>query len=105
MNTMIMKRGLSLAIIAAFAPVSGVQAAGEESQPTIVEVAQSAEIFNTLLAAAGAADLVGVINNEVPKTVFAPTDAAFAALPEGTVANLLLPENQNALRSICLPMW
>lgn len=102
MNTMIMKRGLSLAIIAAFAPVSGVQAAGEESPPTIVEVAQSAGIFNTLLAAAGVADLVGVINNEVPKTVFAPTDAAFAALPEGTVANLLLPENQNALKSILL---
>lgn len=102
MNTMIMKRGLSLALMAAFAPVSGVQAAGEASQPTIVEVAQSAGIFNTLLAAAGAADLVEVINNEVPKTVFAPTDAAFSALPEGTVANLLLPENQNALRSILL---
>ncbi len=102
MNTMIMKRGLSLAIIAAFAPVSGVQAAGEESQPTIVEVAQSAGIFNTLLAAAGAADLVGVINNEVPKTVFAPTDAAFAALPEGTVESLLLPENVDTLRNILL---
>jgi len=74
-----------------------VQKAGD-----IVDVASSAQNFNTLLAAAGAADLVETLKSEGPFTVFAPTDAAFAALPEGTVENLLKPENKEALKNILL---
>lgn len=55
----------------------------------IVETAAAAGNFNTLLAAAEAADLVDALKSEGPLTVFAPTDDAFAALPEGTVEALL----------------
>jgi uncharacterized surface protein with fasciclin (FAS1) repeats len=66
----------------------------------IVETAKAAGSFGTLLAAAEAAGLVGALQGEGPLTVFAPTDAAFAALPEGTVESLLLPENKDALAGI-----
>jgi transforming growth factor-beta-induced protein len=66
----------------------------------IPAVAESAGQFGTLLAAAKAAGLVGALNGEGPLTVFAPTDAAFAGLPEGTVENLLKPENKDQLASI-----
>ena len=56
---------------------------------TIVETAVSAGSFTTLVAAVGAAGLVDTLNGEGPFTVFAPTDDAFAALPEGTVEGLL----------------
>ena len=56
---------------------------------TIVEVASEAGTFMTLLAAAEAAGLVDTLNGEGPFTVFAPTDEAFAALPEGTLEGLL----------------
>ena len=59
------------------------------SSPDLVEVAAGAGNFSTLLAAAEAADLVGLLKGEGPFTVFAPTDEAFAALPEGTVEALL----------------
>ena len=68
--------------------------------PTIVDVAQSAGQFNTLLAAAKAAGLAETLTGEGPYTVFAPTDAAFAKLPEGTVESLL--ENPDKLRTILL---
>jgi uncharacterized surface protein with fasciclin (FAS1) repeats len=67
-------------------------------QRDIVEVAASAGVFNTLVAAVQAADLVEVLQGDGPFTVFAPTDAAFAALPEGTVESLLA--NPEALRAI-----
>jgi uncharacterized surface protein with fasciclin (FAS1) repeats len=66
----------------------------------IVDVAVGAGTFNTLVAAVGAADLVETLQSEGPFTVFAPTDEAFAALPEGTVENLLKPENKDQLVSI-----
>ena len=66
----------------------------------IVEIAADAGTFKTLLAAAEAAGLVDVLKSDGPLTVFAPTDEAFAALPEGTVANLLLPENKDRLIAI-----
>lgn len=56
---------------------------------TIVETAVSAGSFTTLVAAVEAADLADTLNGEGPFTVFAPTDEAFAALPEGTVEGLL----------------
>ena len=66
----------------------------------IVDTAAAAGSFGTLLAAAEAAGLVETLKGEGPFTVFAPTDDAFAALPEGTVASLLLPENKDQLVSI-----
>lgn len=66
----------------------------------IVDTAAEAGTFTTLLAAAEAADLVATLKAEGPYTVFAPTDEAFAALPEGTVESLLLPENQEQLTEI-----
>lgn len=68
--------------------------------PTIVEVAAKAGKFNTLLAAAKAAGLAGTLSSKGPFTVFAPTDAAFAKLPKGTVENLLKPENKAQLAGI-----
>lgn len=67
---------------------------------TISEVAAKAGSFATLLAAAKAAGLVDALSAEGPLTVFAPTDAAFAALPEGTVESLLKPENKSHLAAI-----
>lgn len=68
--------------------------------PDIVDVAVSAGQFNTLVAAVQAADLVNTLKGPGPFTVFAPTDAAFAALPTGTVETLLRPENRDQLVSI-----
>ncbi len=70
------------------------------SDKDIVETAAAAGSFETLLAAATAAGLVDTLKGDGPFTVFAPTDAAFAALPEGTVDTLLLPENKDQLVAI-----
>jgi len=66
----------------------------------IVDTAVSAGSFNTLVAALKAADLVDVLRGEGPFTVFAPTDAAFAKLPAGTVETLLKPENKAKLQAV-----
>ncbi|AUC78486.1 beta-Ig-H3/fasciclin [Nonlabens sp. MB-3u-79] len=66
----------------------------------IVEAAVASEDHTTLVAAVKAADLVGVLTGEGPFTVFAPTNAAFDALPEGTVTNLLKPENKATLTAV-----
>ena len=66
----------------------------------IVDTAVGAGSFTTLVAAVQAADLVDTLKGEGPFTVFAPTDEAFAALPEGTVENLLKPENKDQLVAI-----
>ena len=66
----------------------------------IVDTAVEAGSFTTLVAAVEAAGLVDTLKGEGPFTVFAPTDDAFAALPEGTVENLLLPENREQLTAI-----
>jgi uncharacterized surface protein with fasciclin (FAS1) repeats len=67
---------------------------------TIVEVAAANEDFETLVAAVTAAGLAETLSGEGPFTVFAPTDEAFDALPEGVLEALLLPENKDALTSI-----
>ncbi|HSL73143.1 MAG TPA: fasciclin domain-containing protein [Ilumatobacteraceae bacterium] len=67
---------------------------------TIVDVAVGNGSFGTLVAAVTAADLVDTLSSEGPFTVFAPTDDAFAALPEGLVDCLLLEENVDALSAI-----
>lgn len=66
----------------------------------IVDTAVSVGTFKTLVAAVTAADLVDALKGDGPLTVFAPTDEAFAALPEGTVASLLKPENKAKLVEI-----
>jgi len=66
----------------------------------IVDTAASAEQFSTLVAAVKAAGLVETLKGDGPFTVFAPTNEAFAALPEGTVENLLKPENKAQLVAV-----
>lgn len=72
----------------------------KEMKKDIVETAMSNEDFSTLVAAVKAAGLVDTLQSEGPFTVFAPTNAAFAKLPEGTVADLLKPENKDKLTAI-----
>ena len=67
---------------------------------TIAETAARQGSFNTLVKALKAADLVGTLDGKGPFTVFAPTDEAFAKLPEGTLENLLKPENKAQLKAI-----
>jgi uncharacterized surface protein with fasciclin (FAS1) repeats len=66
----------------------------------IVDTAVSAGQFNTLVTAVQAAGLVETLKSDGPFTVFAPTDAAFAKLPAGTVESLLKPENKDQLISV-----
>ncbi|MCO8122055.1 fasciclin domain-containing protein [Stieleria sp. TO1_6] len=70
------------------------------AQQDIVDTAAAAGQFNTLIAAVKAAGLVDTLKGDGPFTVFAPTDAAFAKLPKGTVETLLKPENKAKLQSI-----
>ncbi|HEX2461318.1 MAG TPA: fasciclin domain-containing protein [Vicinamibacterales bacterium] len=77
-----------------------VYASGIATAADIVETASEAGSFQTLLTAAEAAGLVDTLKSEGPFTVFAPTDEAFAKLPEGTVESLLKPENQDQLKAI-----
>lgn len=67
---------------------------------TIVAVASDTSSLSTLVTAVKAADLVDTLQGDGPFTVFAPTNAAFEALPEGTLTTLLMPENVGQLKSI-----
>ncbi|PXW68559.1 putative surface protein with fasciclin (FAS1) repeats [Loktanella sp. PT4BL] len=87
-------------ILAAGVAVAAACAPMMESEPDIVDIAASNGNFNTLVAAVTAAGLVDTLKSEGPFTVFAPTDAAFAALPAGTVETLLMPENIDQLTAI-----
>jgi uncharacterized surface protein with fasciclin (FAS1) repeats len=80
------------------APASAKTAAS--AQKTIVDVATEAGSFTTLLKALEAADLVKTLSERGPFTVFAPTDEAFAALPNGTLDDLLKPENKEKLKRV-----
>ncbi|MEM6478007.1 MAG: fasciclin domain-containing protein [Pseudomonadota bacterium] len=91
-----MIRKTLFALTASVALATSASAMGKD----IVDTAAEAGSFETLLAAATAAGLVDTLKGEGPFTVFAPTDEAFAALPEGTVESLLLPENKDQLVSI-----
>lgn len=85
---------------ASAAELGGQASVDEDSDPNIVKIAVGSPDHTTLVAAVQAAGLVDVLANNGPFTVFAPTNAAFDALPEGTVDNLLLPENKSALVNI-----
>lgn len=90
---------LSLCLFAVVANAEHHKAAATKTLD-IVDTAVGAGQFNTLAAALTAADLVATLKGEGPFTVFAPTDAAFAKLPEGTVENLLKPENRDQLVAV-----
>ena len=70
------------------------------AQKTIVDVAAGSEDFSTLVTALKAADLVGALQGDGPFTVFAPTNSAFAKIDKAALANLLKPENKDALSNI-----
>ncbi len=90
----------ALLVAGTVAGCSSMMSSKAASEPDIVDVAVSAGSFETLVAAVGAAGLVDTLKSPGPFTVFAPTDAAFAALPSGTVESLLLPENKDQLTAI-----
>lgn len=99
-----MKLFMSCALVAATLVAGGVAALAEDAKKsedmTIVEVAAGNKDFSTLVAAVKAAGLVDTLSGEGPFTVFAPTNAAFEALPKGTVETLLKPENKSKLVGI-----
>ena len=66
----------------------------------VIDIAISSEIHTTLVAAVKAADLVGTLKSDGPFTIFAPTNDAFAKLPQGTVSTLLESKNKGTLTSI-----
>ncbi len=88
-------KNLIIAICIAFAPLVSFAQSKD-----VVDIAISSADHTTLVAAVKAADLVATLKSAGPFTVFAPTNAAFAKLPEGTVATLLKPENKATLAKI-----
>lgn len=72
----------------------------KNAEKTVVEIAAANKDFSTLVAAVKAAGLAETLSGDGPFTVFAPTNAAFAKLPEGTVESLLKPENKEKLAGI-----
>lgn len=90
----------SLIALTSAVVLTGTAVFAGSAKKDIVDTAVNAGTFETLVAAVSAADLVDTLKSEGPFTVFAPTDEAFAALPEGTVATLLKPENKDQLVAI-----
>ena len=91
-----LRRIFLAALIAGLFAIASATAANKD----IVDTAVSADDFNTLAAALEAAGLIDTLKADGPYTVFAPTDEAFAKLPDGTVEMLLLPENKDQLVAI-----
>jgi uncharacterized surface protein with fasciclin (FAS1) repeats len=89
-----------LAALPAVAHQHGHHKAAATTAPNIVQTAMSTGVHNTLVAAVKAAGLVDTLSSPGPFTVFAPTDTAFAKLPNGTVATLVKPENKGTLTGI-----
>jgi len=91
---------IGLGVLALMLGLAGSAKAESMADKDIVDIAASAGSFKTLVAAVQAAGLVDALKGEGPLTVFAPTDEAFGKLPEGTVENLLKPENKDKLVAI-----
>jgi uncharacterized surface protein with fasciclin (FAS1) repeats len=91
---------LASAALIAMAPIANQNTEEDHDHHNIVELASDTDNLSTLVAAVKAAGLVETLSGEGPFTVFAPTNEAFAALPEGTVENLLKPENRDMLVKI-----
>ncbi len=90
----------TLTVLALTALIALPVAANSYAEKDIVETAAEAGSFTTLVAAVQAAGLAEALKGDGPFTVFAPTDEAFAKLPEGTVESLLQPENLDRLQAI-----
>ena len=101
-HTAILCAALLAAPAFAHAQMANPTVGGAEMMPDmdIVSNAVNSPINTTLVAAVQAADLVETLQGEGPFTVFAPTDEAFAMLPEGTVETLLMPENKAQLQHV-----
>lgn len=95
-----MDRRKTLKLMGGVAALAALTACAQPQGDDIVDIAAGNPEFSTLVAAVQAAGLVDTLKGPGPFTVFAPTNAAFAALPAGTVENLLLPENKDQLVSI-----
>lgn len=91
---------LRTSILALFAAMAIAVAPASAGKKDIVDTAVGAGNFKTLVAAVKAAGLVDTLKGKGPFTVFAPTDAAFAKLPKGTVEDLLKPENKAKLVAV-----
>jgi len=89
-----------IALTAATAMAAAAPVWAGSASKDIVDTAVGAGSFGTLVAAVQAAGLVDTLKGDGPFTVFAPTDEAFAALPEGTVESLLKPENKDQLVAV-----
>jgi len=92
-----MIRKFSTLVLLAMLALAPSSLTAQTAEKNIVETAVSTGIFTTLTAALEAADLVSVLQGDGPFTVFAPTDAAFAKLPAGTV-EALLADKENLIR-------
>jgi len=92
--------GLAAVAVAAVGIALGSSDLRASDKMDIVDTAVEAGQFQTLAAALGAAGLVETLKGDGPFTVFAPTDDAFAKLPDGTVETLLMPENKDQLVAI-----
>jgi uncharacterized surface protein with fasciclin (FAS1) repeats len=90
----------AFALIIPFALAACASQQETETKQDIVGVAVTAGQFTTFVEAVQAAELVDTLRGPGPFTVFAPTDAAFAKLPEGTVENLLNPDNRDQLVAV-----
>ena len=97
---MMFRLGKFAAVAATVIGIAAGSASAYAAGKDIVDTAVAAGQFKTLAAALTAADLVATLKGPGPFTVFAPTDAAFAALPAGTVDSLLKPENKAKLAAI-----
>lgn len=86
--------------IVALSSILFIGAANSADEKDIVDTAVEAGSFGTLATALEAAGLIETLKSDGPFTVFAPTDEAFAKLPEGTVESLLMPENRDQLKAI-----
>ncbi len=95
-----MNRRNTLKLMGGAAALVALTACAQPQGDDIVDIAAGNPEFSTLVAAVQAAGLVETLKGPGPFTVFAPTNAAFAALPAGTVESLLLPENKDQLVSI-----
>ena len=96
LKSLLLTGALALSAVSAIAGIAKSPAPGQD----VVDTAVGAPNFKTLVAAVKAAGLVDALKGDGPFTVFAPTDAAFAKLPKGTVESLLKPENKDKLVKI-----
>jgi len=101
MKTLItLSLAFAAAILIAMAPFNSTEKSNHDHHLSIAELASETDELSTLSAAIEAAGLTETLEGDGPFTVFAPTNEAFDALPEGTLDNLLMPENRDLLVQI-----